>query len=300
MSNVSYHMIMGVYVDVSCQMIHVHSLARDNQWRVTTSPRFTVPRTCFLCMSLSRMIPGPRDGVLPREYTVAEVTAARDDNRLCWTWKQEEAYTKKMQRGEPLIAKKVYNGGCPNHEGAVNMFFKEHNIEFDDYLEFDKVSDDGKYLRYTYLPNVGSSGFGRNGKRAYHAGGWYSAAGIVASGVVAPSTNPALGHGLLERTEAEGGGYHEGTYVTPSFTTAEGSYAIAHDCFNDGSYHKFVVELEVNKQRCTHRKAGSKHTSPQWVFQPDDTIVRAIYIATNCVVQAGSHRLHEWISHAES
>ena len=75
------------------------------------------------------------------------------------------------------------------------MFFNMRDMDLDRYLQFDRMSECGNYMRYVYLPNAESPGFGVRGKECYHAGTWYGLASIVGSGIIAPSTDPNLGHG---------------------------------------------------------------------------------------------------------
>ena len=190
-----------------------------------------------LLMSMSRPVHSPAPGhperMVQQRYTVEENIEARDGERHCLSWMHEQAITKATQKGVPRLEKQHFNGAPPNYEGGFKEFLKQRNIKFSDFLEYNLSTTDGDWNRYSYKPSNGGShssgtpwkaraSVGANRVIAYAGTTWYAFASMVASGILVPSFDATLGHGMLLRP---GGGYYEGCYFTPDFRTAAVNYA---------------------------------------------------------------------------
>ena len=114
----------------------------------------------------------------------------------------------------------------------------------------------------------------------WHGTRWYAFWSILTSCVLLPSDNREAGHDFWE----------PGVYCSPRLSTAR-EYGIPHIVFDDGVYHRVVMELRVNTVR---RKRQRQRGGIQWVFPPDAIVIRAVWIEANSSIDVWEHRFVNW------
>ena len=84
-----------------------------------------------------------------------------------------------------------------------------------------------------------------------------------------------------------------GTYCTPSLVTAV-SYARPQVLFNDGVFHRCILELEVDWNKVLKHRTPQKRSMVQWVFNNTDVKLCGFWVYINSPPYAGEQRINHW------
>ena len=199
---------------------------------------------------------------------------ARDTECLVACWR-EASHSSREPGAKPALSK-----AAPNTEQNFEPRFKEwlQARGIDDTLKRQDDEDGWQVWRYLRDP---VNPPGTKWMPAFHGIWWYSLWLILESGILCESTDEAKGHDPQS---------YPGVWCSPLLDTAKG-YARAHHLFDDGAYHRCVVELRVNGNRL---RLNREQGGVQWVFPSDAVALHGIRVQVNTPLKKGEQRVNEW------
>ena len=84
-----------------------------------------------------------------------------------------------------------------------------------------------------------------------------------------------------------------GSYCTPNLRCAV-SYGRPQVLFNDGVFHRCILELEVDWNRVLKHRSPQKSSNVQWVFSNTDIKLCGFWVFINSPPCKGEQRINHW------
>ena len=137
------------------------------------------------------------------------------------------------------------------------------------------------FLRYGYKPERRVVEPEGDWEQSWHGTWWYAVPLLFSSGVLLESSDRGAGHDF---------GNLSGVYCSPSFASAR-EYARPQVLFDDGTYHRAILELHVNPRL---RSIKPRSKGMQWVLPSAGVAVTALWVEVNSSVGSADERLDDW------
>ena len=150
----------------------------------------------------------------------------------------------------------------------------------DGLLRFSENLGEAYFYKYNLDPKMRAVPYSDGWEVAYHGTWWYALWSIVECGVLCASSDEKLGHEF----------WQPGVYCSPNKATAA-EYARPHMFFNDGMYHRVVLELRVNTDKIIKER---KRGGGQWIFPEDAVAIFGVHFMPNAPPYPGQERLNDW------